>query len=181
MKIILALFAVLIIVGLGSISLIILDAAGNLATGSQTLPNGAAIGKALVVYDPGLSGSAKDVATKIGYNLQSSGYHVVLAGIKSSAAADTSGYSVIVVGGPIYVGKPASTVQSYLNSFHPLENAIVGVFGYGSVEVYDANAVMNDVAPLPSNSSLTLNAVIKVVSSDNMDVKCQTFVTNLLS
>jgi flavodoxin len=181
LKILLVLFAVLIIVGVGCASLIMLDAAGNLATGSQTLPNGAAIGQALVVYDPGLSGGAKDVATKIGYDLQSSGYQVVLAGVKSSAAADLLGYSVIVVGGPIYAGKPASTVQSYLYSFNPPENARVGVFGYGSVKVDDANAVMKDVAPLPSNSSITLNAAIKVVSSDNIDVKCQAFVTDLLS
>ena len=183
LKIILVLFAVLIVVGIGSVSLIMLDAAGNFATGSKTLPNGAATGQALVVYDPGLSGGAKDVATKIGYELQSSGYAVVLAGVKSSAAADMSGYSVIVVGGPIYAGKPASTVQSYLNSLNPPENAKVGVFGYGSVKVDDANtnAVMKDVAPLPSNSSLTVNAAMKVVSGDNVDAKCHAFVTNLLS
>lgn len=102
--------------GIASVSIVILDVAGNFATGSQTLPNGVAIGTALVVYDPGLSGGAKDVAPKIGYDLQSQGYTVVLAGVKSSDAANTTGYDVIVVGGPIYAGKPASTVQSYLNS-----------------------------------------------------------------
>lgn len=40
------------------------------------------------------------MATKIGYNLQDKGYNVVLAGIKSSAAADISGYDLIIVGGP---------------------------------------------------------------------------------
>ena len=183
LKIILVVFAAIIIMGIASVSIVIFDVAGNLATGSQTLPNGSATGKALVVYNPGLSGGAKDVATKIGYDLQTSGYAVVLAGVKSSAAADTSGYNVIVVGGPIYAGKPASTVQSYLNSLNPPENVRVGVFGYGSVKVDDANtnAVMKDVAPLPSNSSVTLNAVVKVVSGDNVDAKCQAFVTDLLS
>lgn len=144
--------------------------------------SGAAIGTALVVYDPGLSGGAKDVATKIGYALQSQGYTVVLAGVKSSYAANTTGYDVIVVGGPIYAGKPASTVQSYLNSLNPPANTKVGAFGYGSVKVDDTNstAVMQDVAPLPSNSPVTFNAVVKVVSGDNIDSKCQDFVTNLL-
>jgi flavorubredoxin len=182
LKIILAVFAVLIIVGIASSSIVIFDVAGNLATDSQTLPNGSATRKALVVYDPGLSGGAKDVATKIGYDLQSSGYEVVLAGVKSSAAANITGYNVIVVGGPIYAGKPASTVQSYLNSLNPPAQTKVGAFGYGSVKVNDSNPteVMQQVAPLPSNSTVILNAVIKIVSSDNVDSRCSEFVTNLL-
>jgi flavodoxin len=182
LKIILAVFAVLIIVGIAGIGIIIGDVAGNLATGSQTLTNGAATGQALVVYDPGLSGGAKDVATKIGYDLQASGYNVVLAGVKSSAAGDLTGYNVIVVGGPIYAGKPASTIQSYLNSLNPEIKVKVGAFGYGSVKVDDTNstAVMHDVAPLPSGSTVEFNAVTKIVSGDNIDSKCQEFVTNLL-
>ena len=39
---------------------------------------------------------------------------------------------------------------------------------------------MQDVAPLPSNSPVTLNAVVKVVSGNKVDAKCQDFVTNLL-
>ena len=182
LKIILAIFAVLIIVGIASFSVVVFDVAGNLATDSKTLPNGSTTGKALVVYDPGLSGGAKDVATKIGYNLQSSGYDVVLAGVKSSTAANITGYNVIVVGGPISAGKPASTVQSYLNSLNPPAQTKVGAFGFGSVKVDDTNSteVMQDVAPLPSNSTVTLNAVIKIGSGDNIDSRCSEFVNNLL-
>jgi flavodoxin len=182
LKIILAIFTIFIVVGVIGISLIFLDAAGNLATGSQTLPNGAAIGQALVVYDPGLSGGAKDVATKIGNDLQTSGYSVVLAGVKSPAANDLTGYNVIVVGGPIYAGKPASTIQSYLNSLNPEIKVKVGVFGYGGVKVDDSNStvVMQEVAPVPSGSYDGFSAVVKIVSGDNVDSKCQEFVTNLL-
>lgn len=182
LKIILIVFLVLIIVGITSIAIVFTDAAGNFATGSHTLPNGAAVGQALIVYDPGLSGGAKDVATKIGYDLQTAGYNVVLAGVKSSVAANTTGYDVIVVGGPIYAGSPASTVQSYLNSLNPPSNAKVGVFGFGSVKIDDTDsaAVLKDVAPLPSNSPIRINAAAKLVSGDNVNAKCQEFVTNLL-
>lgn len=78
-KIIIIVFVALIIAGISSVGIILSDVAGNLATNAQTLPNDAAIGTALVIYDPGLSGGAKDVATKIGYNLQAAGYQVVLA------------------------------------------------------------------------------------------------------
>ncbi len=183
LKIILAVFAVLIIAGVASFSLVIFDVAGNFATGTQPLPNGAAIGKAIVVYDPGLSGGAKDTATKIGYNLQEKGYDVTLAGVKSSTAADLTGYDVIVVGGPIYAGKPASTIKSYLNSLSPPSNAKVGVFGYGSVTVDNSNstAVTQDVANLPSTSTLTFNAVVKVVSGSGVDAACQDFVNRLVA
>ena len=111
LKISIAVFALLIIVGIASFSIVILDVAGTLATDTHPLPNGADIGRAIVIYDPGLSGGSKDVATKIGYDLQEAGYNVTLAGISSAEATVVSGYHVIVVGGPIYAGKPASSVQ----------------------------------------------------------------------
>ena len=64
-----------LIVGFG---LVLFDVSGAFATGTHSLPNDAAVESALVVYDPGLSGGAKDAATKIGYNLQTAGYSVVL-------------------------------------------------------------------------------------------------------
>lgn len=181
-KVILIVFVVLIVAGIASVGIVISDVAGNLATNSQTLPNDAAIGVALVVYDPGLSGGAKDAATKIGYNLQTAGYQVVLAGVKSQDAVNITGYNVIVVGGPIYAGKPASTIQTYLNTLSPPANAKVGAFGYGSVQIDDTNqtAVMQDVAPLPSSSPVSLSAVVKVVSGGDVDGKCHDFVIRLL-
>ena len=171
-----------IIVTVVGFGLVISDVAGNLATDSKALPNGAAIGKALVVYNPGLSGAAKDVATKIGYNLQSSGYDVTLAGIKSSSAAKITGYGVIVVGGPIYAGKPSSSVQSYLNGLNPLMQTKIGVFGSGGTYVNNNDPILvtQDVAALPSDSSLTLNAVVKITSKDNSDSLVGGFVDELL-
>lgn len=182
LKIILIAFIVVIVAVVASFSLIAFDAAGNSATDTHPLPNGDPVGKALVVYNPGLSGGAKDVATKIGYNLQESGYDVVLAGVKSSTASDLTGYDVIIVGGPIYAGKAASTVQAYLSTFSPSTDAIVGVFGYGSVEIdnTDLDAVMQEVAPLPSSSTVSFSAAIKVTNTDDIDARCQEFVTNLL-
>jgi hypothetical protein len=181
-KIVLAVFAVIIIVGVSLIGVVIGDVAGSLATDTHPLPNGAAIGKAIVVYDPGLTGGAKDTATKIGYNLQTAGYDVLLAGVKNSAAGNLTDYDVVAVGGPIYAGKPASTVQTYLNNLQPPVNAKVGAFGFGSVKIDNSNStdVMQDVAPLPSGNQVTFNAVLKVTSSDNVNTLCSEFVTSLL-
>ncbi len=182
LKIILVAFAVFFVAMFAAFSLVIYDVAGSLATDTHPLPNGNATGTALIVYSPGLTGGAKDVATKIGYNLQASGYDVTLAGVKSSAAADSASYDLVVVGGPIYAGKPASTIQAYLNNLTQPAGVEVGVFGYGSVQIdnTDQTAVMDDVANLPADSNLILTAATKIANSDDVDVKCQQFVTNLL-
>ena len=119
-KIILAIFAVMIIIVVAFAAIIFLDIAAYTATGSQTLtPSGTSVGKALVTYDPGLSGTLKDVADKVASDLQAQNYTVTLAGIKSSAAANTSGYKIIVVGGPIYAGSPTGSVKDCLNNLKP--------------------------------------------------------------
>ena len=90
-KIILAIFAALIIIVVAFGAIILLDVAAYTATGSQTLtPTGASVGKAIVIYDPGLSGTAKGVADKVANDLQAKGYTVTLAGVKSSAAGVTT-------------------------------------------------------------------------------------------
>jgi flavodoxin len=165
-KIIFGIFVVVMALFIACAAIITYDIAGVLATDTHPLPNGSPIGQALVVYDPGLSGGAKDVATRIGYNLQDAGYNVVLAGVKSTTAADISGYDVVVVGGPIYAGKPAKTIQEYLNTLNTSADQKVGVFGYGSVSIDDSNsrAVIQDVA---GSNSLTLDAVVKIVSDQD--------------
>ena len=182
-KIVIVSVSILLIVMVVAFGLVILDVAGAFATGTNTLPNGAAIGTALVVYDPGLSGGAKDAATKIGYNLQSEGYTVVLAGVKSSTAANVTGYEVVVVGGPIYGGQASNTVRGYLSDLDSAAGTKVGVFGFGSVRIDDSDlvSVMNEVAPLPSSSSLSIDAVAKIVSGNSMDKQCADFVTELLN
>ncbi len=180
LKVVLAVFAVILIVAFAGFSLIVFDVAGGFATGTHILPNDSAVGQAIVVYDPGLSGKAKDVASQIGFDIQDSGYQVLLAGVKSSAAANLSSYDVVVVGGPIYVGSPAGSIQDYLRTFAPTQNATVGVFGYGNASVDNPNAVQNEVAPLPADSTVNLAATAKIVSSSDIKIQSQNFVTQLL-
>jgi hypothetical protein len=182
LKIILAIFACFIIIAVSGLGLVILDVAGNFATDTHPLPNGAATQKVLIVYDPGLSGAAKDVATKIGYNFQDSGYDVVLAGVKSQTAANPSGYAFIVVGGPIYAGSPAGTIKSYLDNLNPPNGTEVGVFGFGGVAIdnTDRPAVMADVAGLSGDNTLTISAAAKITSGNDVDQQCHSFVIRLL-
>jgi flavodoxin len=108
------------------------DTLSSRATETELLkPDGTVTGKALVVYNPGLSGAPKGTATQIAKDLMARGYEVTLAGVKSEAAANVSGYDVIVAGGPIYGGKVSPSVEEYLRTLAPPGNAKVGAFAIG--------------------------------------------------
>jgi flavodoxin len=183
LKIVLAVLAVLIILFAAFAALIFLDLAAFTATGSQTLaPSGTSVGNALVIYDPGLSGAAKDVASKIAINLQTDGFTVYLAGIKSSTATHTAGYRIIIAGGPIYGGTPTSSVKDFLNNLKPDQGAKIGVFGsgQGATTPEDVAQIRNSTATLQSSGSLSNAVVVKIGSGEDLNARSADFVTQLL-
>jgi flavodoxin len=184
-KLLLIAVAIVVIVILGAFAFmgaIFFDVWSMTAGGSETLnPAGNVTGHALVVYNPGLSGSAKGAADLIAGDLKADGYTVTLAGVKSAVAADVSGYDVIVVGGPIYFGNASSSIKAYLQGLHPSADAKVGVFGDGgsAVDNDDMIAVIDDVASV-SAGTFTINAALKLAMADDKNKRCADFVTELL-
>lgn len=176
-----AILIVVVLTGFAGMACIMFDVMSNTATGSETLkPAGSSAGKALVVYDPGVSGTAKTAAGTIAADLQAKGYTVVLAGVKSQAAADASGYDVIVVGGPTYAGNASSSVQAYMKTLTPKEGARVGMFATGSVEINDEAMLREQVCSLPADSSLEVAEAMKLAQGEDTDKKCAEFVAALL-
>ena len=158
---------------------------GLLSHWSRTLtPNGTSVGKAIVIYDPGLSGTAKGVADKVAIGLQSKGYTVTLAGVKSSAAAHTTGYDVIVIGGPIYAGELTNSIKDKLSSLvlsHG-QSARIGVFGsgQGATSLEDIAQIKHSI-PIHSDTTLQDATVVKIGSSEDLNARTQDFVNQLLS
>jgi flavodoxin len=180
-KIILAIFAVLIIIVVSFGAIIFLDVAAYTATGTQTLtPTGTSVGKALVIYDPGLSGTAKTVANQIASNLQTQKYTVTLAGIKSSVAANAAGYSIIVVGGPVYAGSLTSSVKGTLSNLTPDQGAKVGIFGsgQGATTPEDVTQLTQSI-PTNSDSHLQNAVVVKIGQPEDLNTRAQDFVNQL--
>ena len=160
------------VVALAAMGFVFFDVMSYTATGSETLnPDGSSNGDALVVYDPGISGESKDIANIIGKKLQSKGYTVKLAGIRSDVALNTSDYEYIVVGGPIYAGSASNSVKDYLKTLQDTSKTTIGVFASGNdPDTAKNNAtLLKEAAPLPGNSSLQIKAVIKVVTSEGID------------
>jgi flavodoxin len=182
-KIILVIFAVLIIIAVSFAALFFLDLAAYTATGSKTLtPTGTSVGKAIVIYDPGLSGNTKTVADKVASDLQAKGYTVTLAGVKSSAAATTSGYNIIVVGGPVYAGALTSSVKDNLKSIFIDQGTKVGVFGSGQGATSpDDIAMIKQSIPSNSNSDLSNVVVVKIGEKEDLNARAQDFVNQLVA
>lgn len=181
--------AIILMVAIVS-AIFFVDLTAYTATGSQTLTTQIpSSGKALVIYDPGLSGTAKNVAAKVASDLEAQNYTVTLAGIKSSAAANTTGYSIIVVGGPIYAGSPTASVKDFLNNLQPgyaIPNGPyffirVGVFGsgQGATTPSDVAAIKNAV-PALKNGDLKGALIVKIGQTENLNTRAQDFVNQLI-
>jgi flavodoxin len=183
---------VVIIIFVAFAALIFLDLAAYTATGSQTLtPTGTSVGKALVVYDPGLSGTAKGVADKIASDLQAQSYTVTLAGIKSSVVTNTTDYGVVIVGGPIYAGTPTVSVKDYLKNLSPGHASQglgsyfitrVGVFGSGQgpTSPSDVAMIKNSVPALSDNGSLSNAVIVKIGQTEDLNARASDFVNQLV-
>ncbi len=183
-KIIIAVFAVIIIVVVALGAIVLLDLAAYTATGSQILPaTGSEMGTALVLYDPGLTGASTKVATQVADDLQSQGLTVTLAGIKSSAASDISGYTVIVVGGPVYAGAPAASVKDAINNLHVDSTTVVGVYGsgQGATSPDDVAQIKNSVSTLQSGGDLSNAVIVKIGETEDINARASDFVNELLN
>ncbi len=114
--------------------------------GSETLkPSGNITGKALIVYDPGWSGATKNVATKMGQELQSKGYEVTVVGVRSIAALNVTDYNLFIFGSPTYGGNPSGLVDSYIDNLNLTQNVTIGVFTLGSISTQDSNLVLQQL------------------------------------
>jgi flavodoxin len=171
----------IIIIVVSFAALFFLDLAAYTATGSKILtPTGTSVGKAIVIYDPGLSGNTKNVADKVASDLQAKGYTLTLAGVKSSASSNTKGYNIIAVGGPVYAGALTSSVKDNLKSIFIDQGTKVGVFGSGQGATSpDDIAMIKQSMPSNSNSDLSNAVVVKIGEKEDLDTRAQDFVSQL--
>ncbi len=183
-KVILTVLAVLIILFAVFAALIFSDLAAYTATSSKTLQySGQFMGTALVLYDPGLSGASSRVAQQIADDLYNQNLTVTLAGIKSQAAANTTGYDIIVIGGPIYAGEPTASVKDALSNLKHDADAKVGVYGsgQGASTPEDVVAIRAAVPALQNGGALSHAIVVKIGEGENLTQRAQDFVNDLIS
>ncbi len=153
--------------------------------GSKILdPAGVPVGKALVAFNPGLSGEARSAAETIAGDLQSKGYAVNLVGIKNAAAANITGYDVVIAGGPMYWGRVCNSVDAYINALKPQNGIRLGVYGTtGSGEFHDSDIASfgKQVAATPYYGTLGKSVVAKTIRNGAAaSTDCSDFVSAML-
>lgn len=116
------------------------------SSGSETIkPDGAITGKALIVYDPGLSGGTKTAAIYMAEDLKSNGYEVKITDVKSSDESDISGYDILIVGSPTYGAKPTGPITSYLEGLKSSGNITAGVYALAGGDAQNCVVVMEQM------------------------------------
>jgi flavorubredoxin len=69
---------------------------------------------ALVIYHPGLASFQQDTTYAFADGLVENGWKVEITTPSSEAPTDLSGYSLLVLGSPVYAGAPAPSLQRHL-------------------------------------------------------------------
>jgi hypothetical protein len=103
-----------------------------------------------------------------------------LAGIKSAQAADTAGYDIIVVGGPVYAGALTASVKDQLSSMTVTSGTAVAVFGSGSGPSAPEDIVMIEQSmPTRADDALANAVVVKIGNGEDIAARAQDLVNQL--
>ena len=90
---------------------------------------------ALVVYQPGYTGFPKDISYAFADGLASGGWRVEITTASSQAPSDLSRYSLLVLGFPVYGGKPGEPIVRYINrtsDLNGIRTVIIALDGLNS-------------------------------------------------
>lgn len=80
---------------------------------TETNPDGTA-GKALMVYQPGLTDFQAKVTAGFGEGLAEAGWRVFTTTASDQAPSELAGYDVVVLGAPVYGGAPGKPLTRYI-------------------------------------------------------------------
>jgi flavorubredoxin len=75
---------------------------------------------ALIIYHPGLSSFMKDITYRFADGLTENGWRVEITTASSQAPTDLSGYSLLVLGSPVYADGPSPTIKRHLERIDDL-------------------------------------------------------------
>lgn len=184
-KVVLASIVVLVIVTVALLAVVFMDVAGYSAKDSMTMePEGSRVGDACVIYNPGLSGQAKEAAMIMGRQLATDGYFVTVAGVKSEAARDISDCDIVIIGGPMYGGKSSSSIAEYLGSFSPTGNVSLGVYtttGNTNNDQGSLSSLREQVVSLVGPEPNIITIDVRLILTINVEEDCRDLARDLIA
>jgi flavodoxin len=109
--------------------------------------------KALVVYQPSLGDSGKNIAEKFAAGLNDNGYEVTLAFPSEKLSSDISAYEIVVLGSGVYAGKSSKALRDYISSVDSFSGKTIFIYSVGSMETMEE---LDEITPeLEGSTSLT--------------------------
>jgi len=90
--------------------------------------------KALIVYQPGLTNFPGKIAEQIAKGLNESGYEVTLNYPGKHLSTDTSMYSLVVFGSPIYTSQTSTALTEYMSKISYSQSTRIVLFNTGGTE-----------------------------------------------
>lgn len=97
-------------------------------------------GRALVVYQPGMSDFPERIVGSFVAGMTEAGWAVDRTTASSQAPTDLSGHDLLVLAGPIYAGKPAKPLGDYIVRLGPLAGRRVALILTGAGDTPEAIA-----------------------------------------
>lgn len=91
--------------------------------------------KALVVYQPFMSGTGTKIAEKIAAGLNDSGYEVTISYPSVKLSPDVSQYEIIACGSSVLAGQPSKTLLNYITSVDDFAGKKLLLYSVGSATV----------------------------------------------
>lgn len=92
--------------------------------------------KALVIYQPGITGVSSRMAHQIAKGLSDGGYEVTLNYPGEHLSADVSGYQVLVFGSPVYSGQPSKALTDFISKVKVFSDARIALYSTGGFKFY---------------------------------------------
>ena len=131
--------------------------------------------KALVVYQPTISGTGKTIADQLAAGLSAAGYEVTITYPTSKLSADIGAYSILTFGSSVYIGQPSSVLTKYMDRIADYSGKKVALYSIGSAD----NTPELDVlaACVKGNDEIT-KTKFKTGAKDNGEIAFQ-FATDL--
>jgi flavorubredoxin len=112
-KILLITILAFVVVAAGVLGFIFFNINNDYVSGIEVL-NADGTRTALIIYHPGLSSFMKDVAYAFADGLTENGWRVEITTASSQAPTDLSGYSLLVLGSPVYADGPSPTIKRHI-------------------------------------------------------------------
>lgn len=125
---------------------------------------------ALIVYHPGLTDFARNVTYSFAEGLVSAGWRVEIATASTQAPTDLSGYSLLVLGWPIYDFNPGPTITNHIKRVGDLNgiDTVVMVIA-GGMDPWNAQDNMDKIVQDANGTLLmTLQAFRGGTASQDM-------------